>query len=116
LCGNNEDCPARLKAYEDVKSANKNDSMIWEILFTDIEDVCLTERQQKKVITIGMQKGNKSLSFYADSHGSTIQWFRLCGLLSKIPKYAIPRIPKDNVTLQQNIDQYNDSHKYYTGS
>ena len=109
-CGIVEDWPARLECYEVAKSANEEESMLWRIYFTNVEYVNYTEKRQKGVIImIGMQKGNK-ISFYADSDTSTMQWYDFCSLLSKIPKYAIPRIPKENVALQQEIIRYNDLH------
>jgi len=120
VCGSIENWPARLEFYKDAESAN-DDSIIRRILFTDVEYVRCVEKPQKlKVITIGLgiRKGNESLSFYADSHSSTMKWYRFCGLLFKIPRYAIPEIPKENIALQQAIDHYHyhDSHKYNTGT
>lgn len=115
MCGIIEDWPARLEFYKDAKSANE-DSIIRKILFTDVEYVRYIKKPQKpEIITIGMQEGNESLSFYADSHSSTMKWYRFCGLLFTIPRYAIPEIPKENVALQQAIDQYRYSHKYVAG-
>ena len=109
-CGIVEDWPARLECYKVAKSANEEESMLWRIYFTNVEYVNYTEKRQKGVvIMIGMQKGNE-ISFYADSDTSTMQWYNFCSLLSKIPKYAIPRIPKENVALQQEIIHYNDLH------
>ena len=114
LCGSIEDWLARLEIYEDDKSANENNSLILEILFTDVEYVDCTKMRQKEVITIGM-KNNKSFLFYADSHSSTARWHTFCGLLFTIPKYAIPEIPKENIALQQGINQYGGSRKCDTG-
>ena len=117
VCGTIDDWPARLEFYKNAKSANEEDPLVRKILFTDVECVSRTvERQKKKIITIQMQKS--SLSFHADSHAdtTTTQWYRFCALLFKIPKYAIPEIPKENFALQQGIDQYSDTHRCNTGS
>ena len=101
--------PAKLQLYEDAKSASKGKSSIWEILFTNVEYVDSTEERHKKVVTIGMMNDNKQFSFYvADSHTSTIKWFNYCGLLLAIPHYMIPEVPKENLDLQNSIDQCKD--------
>ena len=106
-CGIIEDWPARLECYEDVKPEG---SMIWRIYFTDVEYISYAEKRQKGVvITIGVQKSNE-IQFFADSDTSTMKWYIFCSLLFKIPKYAIPRIPKENIDLQQGIIHYNDLH------
>ena len=68
--------------------------------------------RQMEFVKIVMQKG-KSLSFHADSHASTMQWYKFCGLLFKIPKYAIPEICKENIALLQGIREY---AKHSTGN
>ena len=101
--------PARLQVYEDAKSASKGKSSVWEILFTNVEYVDSTEERHKKVVTIGTAKNHKRFSFYvADSHTSTIKWFKYCGLLFAIPHYVIPEVPKENLDLQKIIDQCKD--------
>ena len=87
--------------------------MLQEILFTDVINVEFIEMQQIQFVKILMLKG-KSLSFYADSYTSTMEWHQFCGLLFRIPKYAIPEIPKENIALLQGINQY--THKHSTGS
>ena len=84
--------------------------MLQEILFTDVLNVEYIELRQIELVKIVMPK-DKILSFYADSYDSTMQWFNFCGLLSKIPNYGIPEIPKENIALQQGIDQYSNSRK-----
>lgn len=112
MCGSTEGIPARLQVYEDNKSASKGKSLMCEILFTDVAYVDSTEERHKKAVTIGMHKDCKSFSFYvADSHTSTIKWFKYCGLLFAIPHYAIPEVPKENLILQKSIDQCKDCYK-----
>ena len=84
--------------------------MLQDILFTDIINVDFMEMRQMKFIKIALQK-DKSLSFYAESYSSTLQWHTFCGLLFTIPKYAIPEIPKENTSLYQGIHQYSNLHK-----
>ena len=115
LCGCSEDWPARLRIYRDDKSATEEISVLQEILFTDVESVHCTKMWQKEIVTIVLEKDNKTLSFYADSCSSTKKWYRFCGLLFKIPKYTIPEIPKENIALQQGIERYSDSHKHSAG-
>ena len=79
--------------------------MLQEILFTDVLIVEFIKMRQMEFVKIVMQKG-KSLSFHAGSYTSTMQWYKLCGLLFKIPKYAIPEIPKENIALLQGIRQH----------
>ena len=88
--------------------------MLQEILFTDVLNVEIKEMRHMEFVKILMPK-DKSLSFYADSHTSTMQWYRFCGLLFKIPKNAIPEIPKDNIALLQGIHRYANSHNHSTG-
>ena len=116
MCGSKEGWSARLEFYEDAKSASTEDLMIWEILFTHVKYVSCKEEQQRQIITIGLERDSKSLSFYADSHSSTIKWYMYCSLLLAIPKYTIPEIPKENDALQQGIVQYSDSHKSDAGA
>ena len=112
MCGGAEGIPARLQLYEDHKSASKGKSMICEILFTDVVYVDSTEERHKKAVTIGMQKDCKKFSFYvADSHTSTIKWFKYCGLLFAIPYYAIPEVSEENLVLQKSINQHKDCYK-----
>ena len=83
---------------------------MWRMFFTDVEEVHYIERRQKAaVIIMHMKKGNKII-FSADSDPSTKKWYNFCALLYKIPLYAIPEMPKENVALQQGIIQlqYND--------
>ena len=116
VCGTIEDWPARLEFYKNAESVDKEDLLIRKILFTDVECVSYTERRHKEIITIRMQESEDSLSFYADTRITTMQWYRFCALLFKIPKCAIPEIPRENFALQQGIDQYSDSHKHDTGA
>ena len=89
--------------------------MLQEMLFTDVLNVEIIEMRQMEFVKILIQK-DKSLSFYADSHTSTMQWYRFCGLLFKIPKNAIPEIPKDNIALLQGIHRYANSHSHSIGN
>ena len=89
--------------------------MLQEILFTDVINVEFIEMRQIQFVKILMLKG-KSLSFYADSHTSTLEWYKFCGLLFKIPMDAIPEIPKENIALLQGIHRYSNSHKHSTGA
>ena len=83
-----------------------------EILFTDVEYVNSTEERHKKAVTIGMLKDGKTISFYvADSHTSTMKWFKYCGLLFAIPHYTIPEVPEENLVLQKSISQRKDYYK-----
>ena len=89
--------------------------MLQEILFTDVLNVEYKKMRQMEFVKILMQK-DKSLSFYADSHTSTMEWFNFCGLLFTIPKNAIPEIPRHNIALLQGIHRYANSHKHSTGN
>ena len=79
--------------------------MLQEILFTDVLSVEYKEMRQVEFVKIVMQRG-KSLLFHAGSHTSTMKWYKFCGLLFTIPKYAIPEIPKENIALLQGIRQH----------
>ena len=109
-CGIIDGWDARLECYKDVKSANVEEPIMWRMFFTDVEEVHYIERRQKAaVIIMHMKKGNKII-FSGDSDPSTKKWYNFCALLYKIPLYAIPEMPKENVALQQGIIQlqYND--------
>ena len=114
LCGSIEEWPARLKVYRDDKTANEESLVLQEILFTDVINVEFIEIRQIQFVKILMLEG-KSLSFYADSYTSTMEWYKFCGLLFKIPTNAIPEIPKENIALLQGIHRYSNSHKHSTG-
>ena len=113
MCGSTEaGIPARLQVYEDIRSASKGKSLMCEILFTNVEYVNSTEEQHKKVVTVGIYKDCKRFSFYvADSHASTMKWFKFCGLLFAIPHYTIPEVPQENLVIQKSIDQCKDCYK-----
>ena len=116
MSGCNGDQSARLELYEDYRCASKEGSFIQYVLFADVEYVSHKEMRHKEVITIGMQKGNKTFSFYADSQQSTLKWYRYCSLLFKIPNYGIPEIPKEDVAIQlPGIRDYCELHKCDTG-
>ena len=102
VCGNNGEQSARLEVYEYFNSANVEGSMICKIVFTEVKNISYIEEKQKKIIAMRMQKDNKSFLFYAESQQSTIKWYNCCILLFKIPKYAVPEIPKQNTALQQD--------------
>ena len=102
VCESDEGCSARLKVYQDAKSAS-----------IDCKDVNYREEQRKGIITIGLEgSNNKNLSFSADN---ALKWYTYCGLLLTIPQYTIPEIPKENAALQQAIDQFGNSQKYDAG-
>ena len=116
VSGCNGDQSARLELYEDYRCASKEGSFIQYVLFADVEYVSHMEMRHKEVITIRMQKGNKTFSFYADSQQSTLKWYRYCSLLFKIPNYGIPEIPKEDFALQlPGINHYCGLHKCDTG-
>ena len=123
MCGNNEGCSARLEVYKlkDIKSAklDSRDLMTTEILFTNVKyvsSISTREKHQKKIITIGLEKSSRNISFCANSYSSTVKWYTYYGLLLTIPKYSIAEVPQENVALQQGIEQMNDSNKYDSGS
>ena len=101
--------------YKDDKTAKEEGSVLQEILFTDVINVEFVEMRQMQFVKILMVKG-KSLSFYADSHASTEEWHKFCGLLFNIPNYPIPEIPKENVALLQGIHRYSNLQKSNTGN
>ena len=116
VSGCNGDQSARLELYEDCRCASREGSFIQYVLFADVEYVSHMEMRHKEVITIGMQKGNKTFSFYADSQQSTLKWYRYCSLLFKIPNYGIPEIPKEDIAIQlPGIRDYCELHKCDTG-
>lgn len=104
VCGDNGEQSARLEVYECFNSANVEGSMICKILFTEVKNISYVyiEEKQKKIVAIRMQKDNRSFLFYAESQQSTVKWYNCCNLLFKIPKYAVPEIPKQNTALQQD--------------
>ena len=73
--------------------------MLQETLFTDVLSVEFIEMRQMEFVKIVMQKGKSLLFRTGSSYTSTMKWYKFCGLLFKIPKYAIPEIPKENNAL-----------------
>ena len=105
MCGNNGDQSARLELYENFDSANSEAPMMHKIEFSNVKSIGYIEERQKKLILIRMQK-DRNFLFYAHSEHSTARWYSYCVLLTKIPKYCIPEIPKEKTALHQDAGLY----------
>ena len=106
VCGNNGDQSARLELYENFDSANSEGPMIRKIEFNNVKSISYVEERQKKIIAIRMQKDRNNFLFYAHFQHSTARWYSCCVLLTKIPKYCIPEIPKEKAALHQDAGLY----------
>ena len=102
LSGGNGDQSAKLEVYEDFDSASRGGPIICKIQFTDIKNVSCSGERQMKIIVIRMQKNSTNFSFYTNSQHCTVKWYNCCVLLSKLPKYGIPEIPKEKTALLQD--------------
>ena len=108
MSGGNRDQSAKLEVYEDSDSASREGPVdnVCKIEFTDIKNVsCIedrTEERQMKIIVIRMQKSSTNISFYTNSQRCTVKWYNCCVLLSKLPNYGIPEIPKEKTALLQD--------------
>ena len=109
ISGNSNGFSARLEVYEDAESAITDDLVIRKIFFSDVNHISFREERQKIIITIGLEKDD-NLLFNADSRNSTIKWYMYCSILFMIPKHTIPEVPKQNVVLQQKINQFDSEN------
>lgn len=113
-CGGQEEHPAKLELYEDVKAANKGKTRLTEIIFTKVKRIMNTTDDSKQLIVIEMHESD-GICFYSDVETEHKKWVRYCGLLSAIPNYSIPEEPKYNLVPQEFIDKYTDPGRFDAG-
>ena len=103
--GISEKEPAKLKLYQDLISICKENSVILEILFTDVKRVNpLKDIGRDGIIAIEMANRDvDQFLFYADSSfKDSAAWLNYCDILLTIPCCVIPDVPQDNFLLQQS--------------
>ena len=84
--------------------------MMCIIEFSNVKSISYIEERQKKIILIRMQKDRSNILFCAHSEHSTAKWYSCCVLLTKIPQYCIPEIPKEKTALHQDAGLHVHTH------
>lgn len=109
-CVGSAEHPARIEVFDNKKSANKGNPLLYCIRFSNVKSVVSIETQGKQCITITLQEDDVFTFSTTGSRGTELLGY--CKLLFTLPGDIIPEIPKRCLVSQQHIEQHSDPSRY----